>query len=195
MTAAKEPQAQIRATAGLQKSIEAAIIGSDCPSRVMHVAEEIKELVRRLANGEPNDIAPSQLCEAAELPAGSTWGEALKLWEERIDTQERHDEQVDKLIDALIDQEEYYGPYAALLEAALDAAETDCPEHSAPAKDLLPFAIERVKEHSRRFVSWDWKPDSDEILSEMNRVLEPHCLKFVDVDFGGDEFVFELKKV
>jgi hypothetical protein len=77
----------------------------------------------------------------------------------------------------------------------LDAAETDCPEHSAPAKDLLPLAIERVKEHSRRFVSWDWKPDSDEILSEINRVLEPHGLQFVDADFGGDEFVFELKTV
>jgi hypothetical protein len=190
MTAVKL-QAQIRSTAGLQKAIEAAVISSDCPSRVLHVTEEIKELAYRLANGEPNDIAPSQVCEATELPASSTWGATLKLFEEQIDISERQDQQVDGLLDALMQQKDLYAPFAALERAAFDLVETDCPQHNAPVAELLPKATERAKELEKFTVSWDWK-DMDAVIPEINRVLEPHGLRFEDRGIGDDSYTFEL---
>jgi hypothetical protein len=192
MTAVKEPQAQLRSTAGLQKAIEDAIIGSDCPSRFI-VTEEIKELACRLANGEPNDIAPSQLCEAAELPPGSTWGEALKVFEEQIDASERHDHQVDVLIDLLTEQRDLYVPFEALMRAVFDVVEIDFPQHNATMEELLPEAVERAKEYGDRMASWDWKADHDEIQTELNRVLKPYGLRFVPVDGCDDVVTFELE--
>ncbi len=101
--------------------------------------------------------------------------------------------QMDGLVDALMQREDLDVSFACVVGAAGDIVERDCPNgHRTSIKDLLPAAMERARQRQAHTTEWDWKANSDEILAELNRVLNPQGVRVECSDATGDSVVFEF---